>query len=301
VSTAVVILTHNEAVHIGRAIDSVADFASEVLVVDSGSTDDTVDIARRKGARVAKHAWVNYAQQFQWALDQGGIGAEWILRLDADEVIETDLAARLRDEVPKLGPDVTGVTFDRKQIFMGRWVRHGGRYPLRLLRLIRRGQGRIEQRWMDEHLMVEGGRIVHFAGGFADCNLKGLGFFIDKHNGYASREAIDVLALRHGLVDATPTLTQATSRQASLTRRFKEALYNRLPFAFSALAYFLMRYTVQLGFLDGRAGLVYHVLQGFWYRFLVGAKVMEYERALSGSLTKAEKRDRLRALSGLRL
>ena len=299
---AVLILTHNEERHIARALQSVASFASEVFIVDSFSGDRTVEIARGLGATVLSNPWTNYAQQFQWGLDNAPITADWILRLDADEIIEPDLAERIARELPQLPDDVTGINIDRKHIFMGRWVRHGGRYPLTLLRLFRRGYGRIEQRWMDEHIIVESGRTVHFVGGFSDHNLNDLTFFTDKHNKYATREAIDVINQRQGLfardVDVT---TEAASRQAAFKRFVKERIYNRMPFQLSSLGYFLFRYIIQLGFLDGREGLIYHFLQGYWYRFLVGAKVIELEGAISGLTSAEEKRVELTRLTGLKL
>ena len=176
VDLAVVILTHNEAVHLARALDSVRSFAKENFIVDSLSTDATIAIASRHGATVLQNKFVNYAKQFQWGLDNAPITADWVMRLDADEIIETDLADEINRELPKLPPEVVGVNLKRKHIFMDRWVRHGGRCPLLLLRIWRRGQGRIEDRWMDEHIVVWGGRTVTFNGGFADHNLKDLTF-----------------------------------------------------------------------------------------------------------------------------
>jgi glycosyltransferase involved in cell wall biosynthesis len=291
----VVILTFNEARHIERAIASVRPFASDVLVVDSFSTDDTVALAKEAGARVLQHPFVNYSEQFQWALDHGGIATGWTLRLDADEVIERDLADEIARRLPALPSDVAGVNFDRKHFFMGRWVRHGGRYPLRLLRLWRTGKGRIEARWMDEHIVVSGGTTVTFKGGFADRNENDLTFFTAKHNGYATREAIDVLSQRYGLLEDDRALSAASaSRQAGTKRWLKERVYNRLPLWAGPLLYFLYRYFVQLGFLDGRTGTIYHVLQGFWYRYLVACKIYEYDRALRACGTREE---RLAALS----
>lgn len=297
----VIILTYNEARHIGRAINSVETIARRIIVVDSGSTDDTVAIARAAGADILQHAWLNYATQFQWALDHGEISTNWVMRLDADEVIEPDLAQRIKAELPNISPGVAGVNFARKHIFMGRWIRHGGRYPLLLLRLWRSGQGRIENRWMDEHIVVKGGMTVTMAGGFADHNLNDLSFFTAKHNGYATREAIDILDDRYnlGLGDAGISAA-ATSRQASMKRWIKRHIYNRLPLGVGPLAYFMYRMTVQLGFLDGRAGLIYHLLQGFWYRFLVDAKVLELEQAMAaaGCSTTEERRRVLSRATG---
>lgn len=290
-----VILTFNESRHIARSIHSVRSFVKDILVVDSHSSDDTVAIAQRAGARVLTHAFVNYSQQFQWALDHGSISTAWTMRLDADELIEPDLAAEICRRLPALADDVAGVNFDRKHIFMGRWVRHGGRYPLRLLRLWRTGQGRIETRWMDEHIVVWNGRTVSFNGGFADRNENDLTYFTSKHNAYATREAIDVLARRYNLLKDDRALKAASaSRQATMKRWFKENIYNRLPLWAGPLLYFLYRYFVQFGFLDGRTGTIYHVLQGFWYRYLVACKVFEFDAVLRDC---ADREERLEALS----
>ena len=148
-SLSVLILTYNEARHIERAIASVAAIASEVVVVDSGSTDATVELATRAGARVLHHPFITQARSFQWGLDHGALAGEWVMRLDADEVIEPDLAREIAERLPGLPPGVTGVVLKRQHVFMGRAIRHGGRYPLNLLRIWRAGLGRIEDRWMD--------------------------------------------------------------------------------------------------------------------------------------------------------
>jgi len=297
---AVIILTYNEERHIARALASAAGFAREIFVVDSYSTDRTVELAKAHGAVVLQNKFINHASQFQWALDNAPTTAPWIMRLDADEVVEPDLAKKIRDELPHLPQDVVGVNLKRKHIFLGRWIRHGGRYPLILLRIWRRGQGRIEGRWMDEHIIVWGGRTVTFEGGFADHNLNDLTFFTDKHNGYATREAIEILNQRRNLFPRdTGLATQAGSFQAAIKRRIKERLYNRLPYQISAPAYFLYRFILQLGFLDGKEGIVYHALQGLWYRFLVGAKVHELELAIADLEEPAAIRAELRRLTGL--
>jgi glycosyltransferase involved in cell wall biosynthesis len=299
-SLAVIILTHNEECHIARALASVAGLATEVFIVDSFSTDRTVELARAQGATMLQNKFINYARQFQWALDNAPIAASWVMRLDADEVIEPDLAARLRDELPRLADDVVGINLKRKHIFLGRWIRHGGRYPLLLLRIWRRGHGRIENRWMDEHMILWGGRTITLNGGFSDHNLKDLTFFTDKHNKYATREAIDIINQRRQLFQRDVDLsTEEGSRQAAIKRWIKEKIYNRIPYQISTPAYFLCRMTFQLGFLDGKEGLVYHALQGLWYRFLVGAKVAELEAAIAHIEDPAQTRAELRRLTGL--
>ena len=223
------ILTHNESMHIQRSIESVQSIASEIFVIDSGSKDETVKIAEENGAVVLHHPFVNYAKQFQWALDNTPITADWIMRLDADEIIEQDLQQEIQEKLHSLPTNIVGVNLKRKHIFMNRWVKHGGRYPLVLLRIWRTGHGRIEDRWMDEHMVISGGETVTFNGGFADHNLNDLTFFTDKHNKYATREAIDVLNQKLNLFARDESLnTESASFQASIKRIGKEKIYNKI-------------------------------------------------------------------------
>lgn len=298
VNLTVIILTYNESRHLPRALKSVRDFAREVFVIDSFSTDDTVELARGVGAQVLQHPFKNYAQQFEWALENAPISSDWIMRLDADEIIEDDLVQEIIATLPTLATEVTGINLNRKTIFQGRFIRHGGRYPLMMLRIWRRGKAHIEDRWMDEHMYLTGGTEITLKGGFADHNLNDLTFFTAKHNSYASREALDVLNSRHHLFEMPVALTgKSTAKQAKIKRFLKEGVYNKIPFEISAFAYFFLRYVIQLGFLDGREGLTYHVLQGFWYRFLVGAKLREMEKAIRGVNSQEERRSLVARLS----
>ncbi|WP_425316369.1 glycosyltransferase family 2 protein [Stutzerimonas chloritidismutans] len=297
-----IILTFNEEKHISRCLLRLAPLVKEVYVVDSFSTDATVALAKKNGAKVTQNTFINQAQQFNWALDTLPIKTDWIMRIDADELIEPDLIEKISRTLPTLDDEIAGVNFKRKHIFMNRWVRRGGRYPLLMLRLWRTGRGRVEDRWMDEHVVVSGGRTVTFEGGFSDHNLNDLTYFTDKHNKYATREAIEVLNQRYCLfAKAQGLTTTSASRQAAIKRFIKEKLYNRIPFTLSALLYFLWRYIFQLGFVDGRSGLVYHFLQGYWYRFLVGAKVMELEKAIAHLHSKQEIIEEVSRLTGHKL
>lgn len=302
VDLTVVILTKNEELHLERAIASVKPFANEVIVVDSYSTDRTCDLARSLGAAVFQNRFINQAKQFQWALDNCDIKTSWIMRLDADEVIEPDLVRRIQNELESLPAEVVGVNLLRKHIFLGRWIRFGGRYPVTLLRIWRVGHGRVEDRWMDEHVFVWGGRTVTFKGGFADWNLKDVTYFTDKHNQYATREAVQVLAEKYALFDSESGVSlKGASAQAAIKRFVKVKLFNRLPFTVSSFMYFVWRYVFQLGFLDGREGVVYHFLQGYWYRFLVGTKVLEFEKLLMQVEGRELRVQKLEEASGLPL
>ncbi|HMG87448.1 MAG TPA: glycosyltransferase family 2 protein [Terracidiphilus sp.] len=301
-SIAVVILAFNESIHLPRALHHVSSFAREIFVIDSFSTDDTVGIATAGGAQVLQHPFQNYARQFEWALENAPITADWVMRLDADELVEPDLAEEIKLKLPSMPADVTGINLNRKTIFQGKFIRWGGRYPLTLLRIWRRGKAHIEDRWMDEHMYLTDGRTVTFRGGFADHNLYDLTYFTAKHNGYASREALDVLNQRLHLFEPQLALTaESTATQAKIKRFLKESVYNRLPFEVSASLFFLYRYVFQLGFLDGRRGLIYHILQGFWYRYLVGAKLRELQQAVERATSQEELRSEIARLTRQKL
>jgi len=298
----VIILTFNEAIHIERCIRSVEPIARQVYVIDSYSTDETVAIAQSLGAAVLQHPFINQAKQFQWALDHCAIDSKWVIRLDADEYPEPELVNEISDRLPRLSHDVAGIKLRRRHIFMGRWIRHGTRYPLVLLRIWRTGQGRIEQRWMDEHMVVEEGKVITFEHDFSDDNLRDISWWTEKHNQYATREALDVLNGKYGLFASDAAMIeQERFSQAGLKRIVKERIYNLLPAFSGPLLYFLYRYFLRLGFLDGREGAVYHFLQGFWYRFLVEAKVMELERVLTPLTDRESRVVKLEQLTGYSL
>ena len=280
-----VILTKNEEKHISRCIKSLSGVASKVFVVDAYSTDNTVRIAESMGAEVVQRPWKNYADQFQWAIDNASVQSGWLMRIDADEYLEPDLRAELPSLLSALSDDVIGVYVKRKVYFYGKWIRYGGFYPHILLRIWRAGYGRIEQRWMDEHIVLPpGAKTVLAEGHIVDDNLKGITFWIDKHNKYASREAVDLLNLKYPLFPQDKTLKLTEDPQAKVKRLLKEGIYARLPLGLRAAFYFVYRFIIRLGFLDGSKGFIWHFLQGFWYRLLVDVKVMELEARSKGDV-----------------
>lgn len=272
-----VVLTFNESLHLDRCLESLKKVVSDVWVVDCFSTDDTVNIARRHGAHVVQNQWVNYATQFNWALSQLPAGTDWVLRIDADEYLTPDLIAEMELRLPTIGQEVKGIYCSRRMTFQGRLIQHGGVFPVRVLRLFRWGYGQCENRWMDEHIKVTG-PTVDLKGELIDDNLNSLTWWTDKHNKYASREAIDLLNLEFDFMPRDTVANIRTGKQDGVKRWLKEEVYARLPGGFRAFIYFIYRYVLRLGFLDGQAGAAFHFLQGFWYRYLVDAKVSEVRR-----------------------
>jgi glycosyltransferase involved in cell wall biosynthesis len=285
-----IILTLNEEMHIERSVRSAKEVAKYVLVVDSFSSDRTVEIACSLGANVVQREFKNQADQFQWALDHCTMQTDWVLRLDADEYLEPSLVSEIRQKLPVLPGDVDGIYMKRKAVFMGRWIRHGGVYPLILLRIWRKGKGRVEQRWMDEHIVLPpGAQTVIAEGHLVDDNRKGITFWIDKHNKFASREMVDLLNIKYPLFEKDEGLKAVNDPQAKRKRIIKDHIYSKLPVGLRALLYFFYRYFLRLGFLDGRTGLIYHFMQGFWYRFLVDLKLMEIEKLSGGDFVRIKK------------
>lgn len=270
----VVILTKNEERHITRAMASVFSIADRIFVVDSGSTDRTVAHARAGGAKVLVHPFTTQAQQFNWALDQLPGDTDWVFRLDADEVVGDALASEISTRLSGLSPSVAGIYISRRMTFLGQPIRWGGIFPVRVLRLFKHRRGRCESRWMDEHILVEG-ETVGFDGEIVDDNLNSLTWWTDKHNAYACREVVDLLNLEYGFMEHETVADLSSGQQAGMKRWIKEKVYAKLPAGARALAYFLYRYVVRLGFLDGKEGTAFHVLQGFWYRYLVDMKLHE--------------------------
>jgi glycosyltransferase involved in cell wall biosynthesis len=274
-----VILTFNEERHLSRCIESVKGVANQVIVVDSFSNDGTVRLAQEHGARVVQHPFVTQATQFNWALTQLDKDTDWVLRLDADEYLTPELASEIRQRLPGVGAEIDGIYCVRRMTFQGRLIRHGGVYPIHVLRLFRYGRGECENRWMDEHIKVAGATL-QFDGELVDDNLNSLTWWTEKHNRYASREAVDLLNLEYGFMPRDTVASLSGGSQAGLKRWLKEAVYARLPGGLRAFAYFFYRYVLRLGFLDGKSGTAFHFLQGFWYRYLVDAKVAEVRRTM---------------------
>lgn len=274
-----IILSFNEEIHIERCIGRIRDHVQRVILVDSGSTDRTVELARGAGADVFENPFVNQAQQFNWALANIAIDTAWILRLDCDEYLDKsalDWLSMLDD----LSPAIMGCEFRLKVIFKNTFIRWGGYYATDLVRLWRNGKGRIEARWMDERTVVDG-PVVRAPGNLVDENLNSIGWWTAKHNRYASRHMLEMTMLRHFAERFVDDDARLLSRKARLKRFLRNRVYLRFPLLVRPSLYWAYRYFVLLGFLDGRMGLVWHFLHGYWYYMLIDTKLVEADRILA--------------------
>lgn len=285
----VIILACNEEKNIKNCIASVKPISKRIIVVDSGSTDNTVECAKELGAEVMVHELKPflYAKQFLYAMDNADIKTKWVFRIDADEELTKESAKEI-DELCNANEDtdINGIVVRFEVNFMGRPIRHGGVYPLRKLLVFKYGKGNIEDRCMDEHCVLYEGRSVEVKSDSLHHDYKGLSAWIDKHNNYSTREMQDYLNSLNSEEATGLSGEHDLDAKARFKRFLRWKVYYKLPSGFRAWAYYFYRYYVRLGFLDGKPGKIFCFMQAYWYRFLVDAKLYEKQLAEEDSESK---------------
>ncbi len=273
----VVVLTFNEAANIEACLLSVKDWASAVFVVDSGSSDTTVALATAAGAVVVEHTFETHARQWTWALEQLPTTTGWVLALDADQRVTPELQSAIAQTLGDAASvDLAGCFVNRRQIFRGRWIRHGGYYPKYLLKLFQRDRVTVDtDDLVDHHFRVHGATRILDGDLIEDNrNEAAIRVWIDKHNRYARLQALQELAPRTNGAERAALFGTPDERVTWMKARWR-----RLPLFVRPCLYFIYRYVVRLGFLDGREGFVFHVMQAFWYRLLVDINIHEIASA----------------------
>ena len=272
------ILTYNEEKHIERCIKNAQRFSKTVYIVDSFSSDKTVEIAESLGAKIYQNKWENnHAKQVNWALANLPINTEWLFRLDADEYLSDELILEIKEKMPKLEANISGIVFERKMYFLDKLMTKG-MIQMYMLRMFRYKKGVCEDRWMDEHIVLTEGESMMFDGYFIDHNLNPLGWWIEKHNNYSIKEAVELLNLEFQLLEPTDkAITHVMSADAQ-SKRDKKKKYANMPLFWRSFIYFVYRYIFKLGFTQGKEGFLFHFLQGWWYRTLVDAKIYEVKK-----------------------
>lgn len=272
----VIILTYNEEKNIEECLKSIQGWVEEIFVLDSYSTDRTIDIARKYTFNIHEHSFENYSRQRNWALVNLPIESEWVLNLDADHRVSTELKEELHDLFKKgLDKTLNGFLISRKTIFMGKWIKRGGHYPVYHSMLFKKGCGFCEDRLYDQHFVVEG-KLKQLKGTVIDIITDSLTNFIQRHNKWATLEAVEFLT--NDLDSNEKVVKFNIFGHAIQKRRFLRSSYNSLPLFVRPILYFSYRYFLRLGFLEGKEGLIFHFLQGLWFRFLVDAKIYEIRR-----------------------
>jgi glycosyltransferase involved in cell wall biosynthesis len=266
----VIVLTFNEEANLPACVASLRGLDCELFVVDSGSTDRTTQLARGAGARVFSHRFDTYAAQRNWAQTNLPIASEWVLHLDADERLTPELV----DEINRVlsgRPTVAGYVLRKRTLFMGRWIKHGGHYPAYHLRLFRKELGHCEERLYDQHFLVRGD-VATLEGDYIDVLTADITTWTVRHARWAELEARETLTDRS---NAAQVRSAFWGSPIERRRWLRQKLFYRLPLFVRPFAYWFYRYFLRLGFLDGPEGLIFHFLQGCWYRFLVDAKLFE--------------------------
>ncbi len=273
----VVILTQDEEANLEACLESLRDWSGATLLVDSGSRDRTLEIAGRRGVRCLHHPFETHTRQWQWALEHGGLTSEWVLGLDADQRLTPELREEIEGELSRRrpgdgGPD--GYFLCRRQIFRGRWIRHGGYYPKYLLKLFRRSRVRLDESELVDHHFYVDGPVARLRHDLIEDNRKehDISVWVDKHNRYARRQALEEWRGR-------PSAGGGSWSDPHVRTARAKRLWSRLPLFLRPALYFVYRYFFRLGFLDGREGFVFHFLQGFWYRLLVDVHLWDLRRA----------------------
>ncbi|MGQ0663939.1 MAG: glycosyltransferase family 2 protein [Pseudomonadota bacterium] len=272
----VVVLSFDSEATIAATLANAARVSDDVHVLDSFSSDRTLDLVRAAGARLVQRPFETYGAQRNWAIANLPLKHDWELHLDADEQVTPELAAELA-ALMGAGPPagIGGYYIPRLVHFHGRPLRHGGMYPIYHLRLFRRGQGKCETRKYDQHFHVEG-KTAKLASPMIDDIRLSLSEWTRRHNRWADAEVDELLAS-----GGTGAIGRAGPEDPVAEQRAKRDFYYRQPPFLRAFLLFLYRYVWKRGFLDGREGLIFYVLQTFWFRFLIDAKLHERRQAMA--------------------
>lgn len=278
----VIVLTYNEEKNIEECLKSVYEWVDEIFAVDSGSTDGTLEIVRRYTDKIFQHSFEDYGKQRNWAQKTLPITNEWILHLDADERILPELVNEIKEVFKNVLDDVNGFLIKKRMIFMGRWIKHGGHYPVYHLRLFRKEKGFCESRKYDQHFICTG-KVTRLKHDILEENNIDLTEWTNRHNQWSSSEAEEHLmeSIKINQVNEKIWGTPIERR-----RWLKNKIFRNSPLFIRSFLYFFYRYFFRLGFLDGKEGLIFHFLQGFWFRFLVDAKLyeMKFKKSLNSKL-----------------
>jgi glycosyltransferase involved in cell wall biosynthesis len=268
-SLTVIIPALDEELHIRRCVESALRLGP-VLVVDGGSSDETRSIAERAGARVVDHPWEGYVAQKNWAIETLASASSWVLFLDADEWVTSELAAEIQEAI--CSEALAGYYLPRKNIFLGRLLKHAWWYPDYQLRLFRADRGRYEERLVHEHVLIDGkeGFLQH---ALMHENLKGIDAFMERHVRYARLEALEILRYQRGEL-SDQRRGRFLGSWPERRRALKLKVWYRLP-GRPAIR-FLWMFLVKRGFLDGKEGRIYCQLIAM-YDAMINAKLAELE------------------------
>lgn len=271
-----IIITYNEEMHLPRLLNSIKGLNAPIFVLDSGSNDSTLEICEQFGVTVAKNIFENHPKQWHFALSCFPVTTPWVICLDADQIVTPELFVKLQLFKNENFTEINSIYFNRKNIFKSKWLKHGGYYPFYLLKMFRYKIGFSDlNENMDHRFIVPGKSIIWGNGHIIEENLKEnkISFWLDKHNKYsdlvADEEIERIYKIRNQTISPSFFGTP-DQRTASLKK-----IWWKLPLYLRPVLYFLYRMLFKLGFLDGKQGIIFHFLHGFWFRLIVDIKIEE--------------------------
>ncbi|TBW30124.1 glycosyltransferase family 2 protein [Gramella sp. KN1008] len=277
IDVSVIILTYNEEKNIETAIKSVVKWADEVIILDSGSQDGTIDLCNKYDVKIRYREFDNYANQRRYAIKEIQHRNEWIFFLDADEYLPEELKSEIKLELND--PEYDGYYIKYRFYFLGKWIKYGSYYGTEILRLFKKTKADVS-RDMNEHIFVDG-KVGKLKNDFIHEDKKGISEWIIKHNKYATYEAKELIKFSKpsSLIKTSDNFGKLNGNQAQRKRWIREKIWNRLlPPLVRPFIYFSYRYFIRLGLLDGKTGLIFHFLHGLWYPLLIDVKYLEMKK-----------------------
>ena len=269
-----IILTYNEERHIKRCILSIKKFVKKIIIVDSFSTDKTLEIAKKFKVKVYKHKFINQAKQINWVLKTKKFHTNWILRIDADEYLTKKLKKEVKKNINTLNSNYDGISFNRVIKFLNKEIYYGGTSPHKTLRIWKNKKGKSEDVWMDEQIIVKG-KVLHINQSLIDENLNELKWWKHKHRNYALREAINFYDNKKKKFH---NKFEKKFNNVRKRKEFKEKIYYEFPIFLRPFLFFLYSIIFKLGIISGWQGLVFYYYQVLWFRLLVDIKIYQLNK-----------------------
>jgi len=274
-----IILTYNEEIHLPRLLNSIKNLNAEIFILDSGSTDKTLEIAKSFNAVVQSNPFVNHPKQWDFALKNFQVSTPWTIGLDADQIVSPELFELLKGFKDEDFADISGIYFNRKNYFQEKWIRFGGYYPIYMLKMFRTGMAYSDLNENMDHRFIPGGKtIIWKKGHLLEENLKenNLAFWKAKHERYSDLIAVEEIEREQKL--RTQTLKANLWGNPDEQKTWFKKQWRNLPLGLRPYLYFSYRMIFKMGILDGKTGIRFHYLQGLWFRLLVDKKISELKR-----------------------
>lgn len=270
-----IVLTYNEDLNLEKCLNSVKDYADEVIVVDSGSTDNTLKVATKYNSKIYTNKFETHNKQWIWALNNTDIKNEWVMGLDADQITTKELWEELSTIFNRGTESIEGIYINRKYIFRGQWIKHGGMFPKYLLKLFKKNKVLIDENELVDHHFYIKGKTINTKNYIVEENYKEneLSFWISKHRNYADLFARELVKSKSSKILEPDSKGNPDER----TLYFKSQ-YLKYPLFIRPVLYFFYRYFLKLGILDGVQGFIFHTLHSLWFRFIIDLKVYELRK-----------------------